>query len=49
MIAYFKELLQTLKKIEQHLATISKCVREPGGWENNSRPLIITGHWNDSV
>jgi len=46
MINYFKELLRTLKLIEQHLNNISKCV-SPNAKSNGVRSYLNTGHWNE--
>lgn len=46
MFNYFKELLETLKLIEQHLKKIAGCVREDHHNHGDSRS-ISTKHWND--
>jgi len=46
MIKYFKDLLQTLKKIEQHLDKISKCVKTDHHGHGDKSSLS-TKHWND--
>jgi hypothetical protein len=46
MKKYFKELLETLKKIEKHLGKLSSCVREQHH-NHGDRVSISTKHWND--
>lgn len=46
MIAYFKDLLATLKRIEAHLATLAACVRV-GHHTHGDRTSLSTKHWND--
>jgi hypothetical protein len=46
MINYFKELLQTLKKIEQHLEKLASCV-QTSHRNYGDRVSISTKHWND--
>lgn len=45
MIAYFRDLLATLKAIEAHLALIASCVKKPRRWEGNS---LTTRDYNDN-
>jgi hypothetical protein len=47
MVSYFKELLSTLKRIEQHLSTLSSCVRK-SDLRYGDRYSISTKHWNDN-
>ena len=46
MFNYFKELRATLKKIEQHLSLLAKCV-EKSDRQYGDRYSISTKHWND--
>lgn len=46
MIRYFKELLETLKKIERHLELLSSCVRK-GHHRYGDYTSLSTKHWND--
>ena len=53
MIQYFKDLLKTLKeindnleKIEKHTGKLAKCVKDNSHRHGADR-YIITGHWND--
>jgi len=46
MIKYFKELLETLKKIEKHLAVLSSCVSS-SPTHRSHLTAIRTMHWND--
>lgn len=46
MISYFKELLETLKRIERHLSLLASCVRE-GHHPHGDRFFLSTKHWND--
>jgi len=46
MINYFKELLETLKKIEVHLGELAKCVRDNRS-RHGANYYLNTGHWND--
>jgi hypothetical protein len=45
---YFKELLATLKKIEQHLSVIASCVQKDfvSGHTNAKKPALNTKYWN---
>jgi len=46
MFKYFKDLLSTLKKIEQHLSRIASCVKE-NHHDFGDRNSISSKHWND--
>lgn len=46
VIKYFKELLDTLKKIEKHLALLSACVKS-GHHRHGDHYSLSTKHWND--
>ena len=45
MIKYFKELLKTLKSIDESLKLISKCVIDSP--KHGKGKSIKTAHWND--
>lgn len=45
MIAYFRDLLATLKRIEEHLALLASCVKKQNRCEGNS---IRQRHYNDA-
>ena len=45
MIKYFKELLATLKSIDESLKELRGCVRH--GVRHSKEKHIVTGHWND--
>jgi len=47
MLKYFRELLLTLKSIEQHLGRISSCVKDTTR-HHGDKHSISTKHWNDS-
>jgi hypothetical protein len=46
MIKYFKDLLETLKKIERHLEKLSKCVKERHH-RHGDQASVSTKHWNE--
>ena len=46
MIKYFKELLETLKRIEAHLDLLSACVKKSHR-DYGDDMSISTKHWND--
>jgi len=53
MIRYFKDLLKTLKEINENLKKIenqtgdlSDCVKN-NSHRHGARRYIVTGHWND--
>lgn len=46
MFNYFKDVLATLKRIEEHLAKLAACVRESDR-DYGDRGSISTKHWND--
>ena len=46
MIKYFKELLDTLIRIEKHLSKISETV-DCSPKHGNYSKVIRTSHWND--
>ncbi len=46
MKKYFKDLLVTLKSIDESLKLIAKCVHE-GHHRYGDRTSISTKHWND--
>lgn len=46
MISYFKELLETLKRIEGHLMLIAGTVKS-NRRDYGDRSSISTKHWND--
>lgn len=46
MRAYFKDLLNTLKRIEKHLETLAKCVKERHH-SHGDQASISTKHWNE--
>lgn len=46
MIAYFRELLATLKRIEEHLARLASCVKTRHHTHGDQASLS-TKHWND--
>lgn len=46
MRTYFRELLATLKEINESLKVLVRCVRK--GDNHRNRWCIVTGHWNDS-
>lgn len=46
MIRYFKELLDTLKKIERHLDKIAACVKT-NAQQHGDRNSLSIKHWND--
>ena len=44
MIKYFRDLLSTLRSIDQRLARLESCIRMS---QHGSRlPYINAGHWN---
>lgn len=45
MLTYFRELLDTLKRIEAHLALLSRCVREDHHTYGD-RASLSTKDWN---
>lgn len=47
ILNYFKELLETLKKIEKHLELLSSCVKNSSRGYGDSK-CISTKHWNDN-
>lgn len=46
IIAYFRELLETLKRIEIHLRRLAECVQESSRDYGDKRSISVT-HWND--
>lgn len=46
MLKYFRELLATLKRIEQHLELLASCVRKDHHGYGD-RASISAKHWND--
>lgn len=46
MFRYFRDLLDTLHRIEKHLEVLASCVRE-NPRAHGARRYISTGHWND--
>lgn len=46
MLKYFKELLATLKAIEQHLSHLAHCVKVDHH-RHGDRYSMSTKHWND--
>jgi hypothetical protein len=46
MIAYFRELLDTLKRIEKHLEKLAMCV-STDHHRYVDRASLSTKHWND--
>ena len=48
MIKYFKELLATLKAIENHLSKISDCVQVTPSWGKEIGKSLRTCKWSDN-
>jgi len=46
MRAYFRDLLETLKRIEKHLELLASCVRSNDN-RHGDRRSISSKHWND--
>lgn len=48
MFKYFRELLQTLKSIDERLKKFEELVGQPPSYHSNGhKKYLRTGHWND--
>ena len=48
MFKWFRDLLDTLRLIDQRLQQIEKCIdKSPFRHSRGGRSHIVTGHWNE--